>query len=123
METILIEESDQSPKIKLSEGDILIEGKCYPENTFEFFKPVIDWIEEYFSQESIEETTFSFKLKYFNSATTQVIFNILDIIEENEQTKNSVSIKWFYNEDNGGYEDYEDYADEFPELNIEAISY
>jgi hypothetical protein len=124
MDRVVIEGTDQSPKVELSEGEILIEGKCYPENTFEFFEPIISWLEEYFGQDSIDATTFSFKLKYFNSATTQVIFDILDIIEENDQTKESVQIKWFYEEENGGsYEDYEDYADEFPDLNIEAVSY
>ena len=63
--------------------------------------------------------TINFKFTYFNSATTQIIFEILDIISE-AKPKN-INISWFYDAENqNGLEDYEDYSEEFPQLNIQA---
>ena len=51
MENINIEKTDSSPKITLDyeNGLIEINGKCYPENAFDFFEPVINWIKHYFN--------------------------------------------------------------------------
>ena len=118
---IHIEPTDNSPKIILNADDGLIEfeGKSYPENTFSFYKPVLEWLEDYF--ENIQDkTVVNFKLTYFNSATTQVIFDILDIIQE--YNHEDIEIYWFFDEDNeSALEDFEDYKEEFPQLNIKPV--
>ncbi|HHS93460.1 MAG TPA: DUF1987 domain-containing protein [Campylobacterales bacterium] len=126
MEKILLEETDNSPKVIMDQMERLIEfqGKSYPENTFAFYRPITEWLKHYFKFYADEKqvTLINFKFLYFNSATTQIIFEILDIVEAS-QLKN-IEINWFYDkESRNGYEDYEDYSDEFPELNIEAKSY
>jgi len=118
---IKIDPTDNSPKIILNadEGLIEFEGKSYPENTFSFYKPVLEWLEDYF--ENIhDDTVVNFKFTYFNSATTQVIFDILDIIQE--YYHEGIKIYWYFDEDNeSAKEDYEDYAEEFPQLNIQPV--
>jgi len=121
LKNIIIEPTDNSPKIILDahEGLIEFEGKSYPENTFSFYQPVLDWLEDYF--ENIQDkTVVNFKFTYFNSATTQVIFDILDIIQEHYHE--GIEVNWFIDEDNeSSREDFEDYAEEFPQLNINPV--
>jgi hypothetical protein len=122
MEKLVINESDNSPKVILCCDDNLIEfeGKSYPENTFEFYHPIIEWLEDYFLDYD-EKMTVNFKFTYFNSATTQIIYDILDLMKDNKSKISSVS--WYYDENNeNSIEDYEDYSDEFPELSIEAVT-
>ena len=124
MESININKTDSSPKIILdySNGLIEFEGKCYPENTFDFFEPLIAWIKNYFKGNTQELTTVNIKLTYFNSATTQVLFDILDIIQDGKS--NDLIINWFYDSKNeNDLEDYEDYSKEFPNLDIKAIPF
>lgn len=126
MENILLEASDNSPKVIMDRERALIEfeGKSYPENTFAFYRPITEWLKRYFKHYNDNQTvmTINFKLLYFNSATTQIIFEILDIIEE-AQCEN-IEINWFYQEANhNGLEDYEDYSEEFPRLNIKAVAW
>ena len=126
MNSILLEHSENSPRVtmNLDEAFIEFEGKSYPENTFAFYRPITEWLKRYFQiySKSKKCTTINFKFTYFNSATTQIIFEILDIIEEAE-VKN-IEIYWFYdNESKNGFEDYEDYSEEFPKLNIKAVVY
>jgi len=126
MDNLLLEQSDNSPKVIMDRDRAFIEfeGKSYPENTFAFYRPITEWLKRYFKHGNDENKsiTMNFKLTYFNSATTQIIFEILDIIEDSE-VKN-IEIYWFYDEENSNaFEDYEDYSEEFPELNIKAVVY
>jgi hypothetical protein len=124
MDNLSIEQGENSPKVILNanEGFIEFEGKSYPENTFEFYEPVVEWLNGYFDGNAQEKTTINFKLTYFNSATTQIFFDIFDVIQEGEY--NELEINWFYDgSDESNLEDYEDYADEFPDLNIKAVEF
>ena len=126
MENILLERSDNSPKVIMDKerGLIEFEGKSYPENTFVFYRPLTEWLKKYFKYHLDKDitTTINFKFLYFNSATTQIIFEIFDIIEESNVEK--LKIYWFYEKENkNGFEDYEDYSEEFPSLDIEAVVY
>ncbi|CAA6817546.1 MAG: Unknown protein [uncultured Sulfurovum sp.] len=126
MDNILLDETDNSPKVVMNKdkGLISFEGKSYPENTFAFYRPITEWLKHYFLSYKDEEkkTCINFKFLYFNSATTQIIFEILDIIEESK-VKN-INIYWYYDkESESGLEDFEDYSEEFPTLNIEAVTY
>ncbi len=118
---MIIEQTDNSPKVILDfdNGFIEFEGRSYPENTFEFYQPILEWLEDYFLG-NLQETTMNFKLTYFNSATTQIIYDILDIVQDNRHA--SIQINWYYHEDNeNAIADYEDYSDEFPDLTIKAV--
>ena len=126
MDNILLEESENSPQVTMDKEKAFIEfeGKSYPENTFAFYRPITEWLKRYFKYYADENkaTIINFKFLYFNSATTQIIFEILDIVEASG-IKN-MKIYWFYNKENkNGLEDYEDYSEEFPMLNIEAVVY
>jgi len=126
MNDILLEKSENTPKVIMShtKGLIEFEGKSYPENTFAFYRPLTEWLKHYCNNYSDKSsvTIVNFKFLYFNSATTQIIFEILDIFQDSN-LKN-IKIYWFYDKENkNGLEDYEDYSEEFPTLNIEAKAY
>ena len=122
MQNIDIECRDDSPKVTMDfeKGLIEFEGECYPEDAFDFFEPIIEWLRNYL-KDTTKETVVNFKLSYFNSATTQVLFDIFDILDESEHS--SLSINWYYDPHNKGtYKDYEEFSEEFEELNIQAVS-
>ncbi len=120
MRDLIIKQTDNSPEIILSETLIEFCGNSYPENTFSFYEPVLKWLQTNLPKLN-NNITINFKMEYFNSATTQILFDILDIICEHKQE--NMTINWYYKVDNeNGLEDYEDYADEFPNLNIQAIA-
>lgn len=126
MNNILLEASDNSPKVIMDKDKAYIEfvGRSYPENTFAFYRPITEWLRQYFKLYVNNEnmTVIKFKFLYFNSATTQIIFEILDIIEDSGVR--NLDISWYYDKESEiGYEDYEDYSEEFPSLNIKPVGY
>ena len=59
-----------TPEILLEAyGVIDIKGKSYPENTFEFYLPIMNWLKEYFIEKnSPKHLTVNIEITYFNSS-------------------------------------------------------
>ena len=95
METLLIEQTDDSPKVILDPVDKLFEisGKSLPEDVLEFYQPVLDWLNAY-RKEPDSLTTFSVRLIYFNTASSKMIMDIFLIFEEMVEEGHEILIKW-----------------------------
>jgi len=55
-----------------------------------------------------------------NSGSLKILFDIFDILDESEHQ--SLKINWYYDINNKGtLKDYEEFSEEFEDLNIQAI--
>jgi len=120
MENLNIEATEYTPKILLDAKQNLIDikGDSFPENTFDFYKPVVRWLKQYF-EEGNKKTTVNIDINYFNSSSSQLFFDIFDIFEEALKNQNSLEINWIYSSKNeSAQEAGEDFVDEFENLNI-----
>jgi hypothetical protein len=110
MEIINLEGTEDTPKILLDKGNGIFEisGRSLPEDSAEFYQPVLDWIDTY-KQDPNAETLFTFKLEYFNTASSKLILDVLSALEDIEGT----TIHWYFHEDD---EDMEEAGEEFSEL-------
>ena len=119
MQKLQIEASQYTPQISMDaeNGIIEIVGKSYPENTFEFYKPVLEWIEKYF-QNPQQNTTINMEIIYFNSSSSKLFFDLFDIIEENKE-KSKIMINWIYDQENeSALEAGEEFQEDFETLEI-----
>ena len=66
----------KTPLVVLKPGLIHINGKSYPENSVEFYKPITKWIDEYIETDP-KETVFSISLEFFNTSSSKCILDIL----------------------------------------------
>lgn len=88
-----------TPTVKFSveTGICELEGESYLENTFEFYKPLINWLEEY--TEQVKKTiTFNFSLTYFNTASSRSILDLLTVLKNYQDNGGSVTVNWFQHE-------------------------
>jgi len=122
MENLIIDETKYTPKITLeTTGIINLIGKSYPENTFEFYTPMMDWIKEYFETSVAEVTIVNMEIIYFNSSSSKLFFDFFDILEENNE-KFKIEINWIYDEENeSAQEAGEDFIEDFEDLNIKLV--
>jgi len=97
MDRLLIEMTDDSPQIRFDpeNGMLEITGKSLPENVTQFYNPVLKWLNEY-SDDPKPLTELTFKLTYFNTASSKIILDILMILEKVHQDGNKVIINWNY---------------------------
>jgi len=100
MDNINIEPTPKTPKVDFQAGTgiLEIEGRSIPENSTEFYKPVFDWLDQYIDASS-SNTSFNFKLEYFNTSSSKCILDILRKLEKLHKTGKSVVVNWYYEED------------------------
>jgi len=126
MQNLLIEATKYTPDINfdIQKGILNICGKSYPENTFDYYKPILDWVEAYLQTSLEKSIVLNLDLEYLNSSSLKAYFDLFDIVEIATAKDNAVKIKinWFYDEDNDiTQETGEDFVEDFKTLNIELI--
>ena len=123
MENLKLEATKYTPEITLDpNGTIAMVGKSYPENTFEFYAPVMEWLEKYFETSAADTTTVNMEIIYFNSSSSKLFFDFFDLLEENS-SDNKIEINWIYDEENESAEEAgEDFIEDFEDLNIKLVT-
>lgn len=100
MEDISIEGTPKTPTVNFIalEGIIELKGRSIPENSIEFYKPLIDWIDDY-GKAPKESTTVNIQLEYFNTSSSKCILDVFKKLESIHGDGNKITIKWHYEED------------------------
>ncbi|NOQ27680.1 MAG: DUF1987 domain-containing protein [Bacteroidales bacterium] len=112
MESIAIEGTPKTPTVNFdaTTGKIEIKGRSIPENSIEFYRPLVEWLEEY-SKEPQKLTNVNIQLEYFNTSSSKCILDVFKKLEAIKKAKNEVVINWYYEEDDEDMleagEDYE----------------
>ena len=112
MESLLIEGTAKTPNVKFDaeQGFIEIKGRSIPENSIEFYKPLIDWLDDY-AKTPKSNTKVNIQLEYFNTSSSKCILDVFKKLEVIHKIKNDVTINWYYEEDDEDMleagEDYE----------------
>ena len=109
MEDLNLEGTAKTPTVDFkSNGELLIKGRSIPENSIEFYKPIIDWISDYGNGPQ-SDTSVNIQLEYFNTSSSKCNLDVFKKLESLPDT--SVKIKWYYEEDDEDMleagEDYE----------------
>jgi SiaC family regulatory phosphoprotein len=99
MEGFYTDRTIKSPLIKgnLENGEILIQGRSYPESALEFYRPFREWLTEFLLTEP-NSISFTMDMEYFNTSTDGVLFEIIISISEMHE-KSDVQIIWKYETD------------------------
>ncbi len=112
MESLIIEGSTKTPDVNfdIENGALEIKGRSIPENSIEFYKPLVDWLEEY-AQDPKSKTIVNVHLEYFNTSSSKCILDVFKKLEAIHKNKYDVQINWYYEEDDEDMleagEDYE----------------
>jgi len=98
MSALIIDATQDTPRVHFDPKNNIFEisNKSLPEDANDFYRPVIDWLENY-KRKPNKKTDFSFKLEYFNTASARYITQIINILDKLAK-KNEVKIYWYYQE-------------------------
>jgi hypothetical protein len=124
MKNLHIEATKYTPKIKLDakKGFLFFSGKSYPENTFDFYQPTMEWISTYFAEEAQEKTMVEMDIIYFNSSSSKLFFDFFDILEEAHENGKKITVRWLYDAENeNALEAGEDFKEDFESLDFNLI--
>ncbi len=100
MDSIVIEGTPKTPSIGFDAvaGKIEIKGRSIPENSIEFYKPLVDWLEAY-AAAPLANTVVNIQLEYFNTSSSKCILDIFKKLENISKAGSAVIINWYYEED------------------------
>jgi hypothetical protein len=101
MENLVIEAGASSPYIRFDPADGILEigGESYPENSYEFYTPVLAWIDAYLPAAK-GTVAFIVHLSYLNTSSTKCMIDILDRLEAAFSSGKDVRVEWYYDADN-----------------------
>jgi hypothetical protein len=112
MESLSIEGTNKTPSVNLDpeSGVIEIKGRSIPENSIEFYRPIVEWLDQY-AKNPNKKTIVNVQLEYFNTSSSKCILDIFKKLESLKKARNEVVINWYYEEDDEDMlesgEDYE----------------
>jgi hypothetical protein len=100
MEVLSIKGTSQYPEVLLDKrvGKIEFSGNSLPEDAKAFFEPIIDWIDKYIDS-PLQETVLNFKMSYYNTPSSKIIFQLLKKFEKVHGQKTMVKVLWHYPDD------------------------
>jgi len=100
MESITIPGTLKTPLITSDseKGIIEIKGRSNPENSSQFYKPLIEWVEKY-SANPNEKTVINIKLEHFNTSSSKCILDVFKKLEPIKKANGDISVNWYYEED------------------------
>jgi hypothetical protein len=124
LENLYIESSERTPKIDFrADGTLYMSGESYPEDSRKFYIEVFDWFDE-FIKSNPEKAHLTLKMRYFNSSSSKVIYEIFDLMEELAQNNTDTTVIWMYDEEDDTMEEYGvEFKEDFEDMNIELKSY
>jgi hypothetical protein len=96
METLNIKGTKDIPEVHFdkSSGTLFMGGSSLPENVFDIFNPIMDWLEEY-RKEGPAETKVEFNFEYLNTSSTNMVSRLIQKLEDINE-RNNLEITWYY---------------------------
>ena len=90
MESISIEGTPKTPTVNFDAGTGIVEikGRSIPENSIEFYRPLVEWLDSY-SNEPQNLTTVNIQLEYFNTSSSKCILDVFKKLEAIKKSRNS----------------------------------
>jgi hypothetical protein len=130
MKLLKIEPTKLTPAILLDPNNNNFEfsGFSLPENAIDFYQPFIDIITNYKSElntKSKDKTVIkvSFKLSYFNSASTRLIVQIFELFSEMHKAGYMTDVIWYYDSEDSQMAELGKEFGEITKLPVQIIAY
>ncbi len=112
MNALQLEGTPKTPHVNFDPETGLLElkGRSIPENSIDFYKPLIEWIDKY-GRSAASKTALHVQLEYFNTSSSKCILDVFKKLEAIRAAGHEVTVLWHYEaDDEDMLEAGEDYA-------------
>ena len=122
MDPLSIQGTMKTPTITsdLEQGIIDIRGRSNPENANAFYKPILDWIDEYVKT-PVDKTTVNLELEYFNTTSSKCILSLLRKLESSKDSTRDIIVNWYYEKDDLDERETGEFYEKMTELSFNFI--
>jgi len=97
LEPLFLEATTETPEIHFDaqKPTFSIKGKSFPEETRDFFDPVLNWLNDYADAPNAK-TEVTIHMDYYNSSTSVALMEVLKLLERIHLKGHEVTIHWHY---------------------------
>lgn len=88
---------------------LVLEGESYPENSFEFYKPLLAWLDDQVKKGPL---SLCLRVTYMNTSSVKCMMDAFDRLEDAHQAGAEVRVEWQHAADD---ERSREFAEEFKE--------
>ena len=95
---LIIKATEKTPSINFDykSGLMQIYGYSLPENSFEFYDPILKWLDKYLETPN-NKTEFDIRLVVLNTSSSKMFIDIFRRINKlTEHNTSDVSVVWYY---------------------------
>ena len=114
MDNFYLEGTPKTPQIEFNAqtGVLEISGRSIPENSIEFYRPLLLWLDDYATCPK-SESIMIMKMEYFNTSSSKCLIDIFRKLEKIHLQGANVYVKWYYEEED---EDMQHSGEDFREI-------
>ncbi len=103
MKSLVIEAIPDSPyypeiNFNADTGVCELIGESYMEEAYKFYTPLLNWLKEYSLSEG-KPVVLNVKLTYFNTNSSRLLLDMLDILKKSLDAGHKVEINWYHEAD------------------------
>lgn len=101
METLFIKSTQKSPCVVFNPEDnhYEISGRSLPENVFDTYKPVLEWIDRNIADIKDRPIVLNIRLDYINTASLKMIGMVVSRFDMFYKSGGDSEIHWYYADD------------------------
>lgn len=113
MEVFHLDAKQHTPYVHFdpSTGDMKMKGRSTPENSVEYYSPILDWLDNYVNNPA-PTTTVNVHFEYFNTSSSKCILDVFKRFAQLHKNGKEVKILWYYEEEDEDMQEAgEDYSD------------
>lgn len=124
MNSLYLARTSKTPEITFDPRNEVFEitGRSIPENSVEFYRPAMEWLEVY-QQQPDAYMNLLVKLEYFNTSSSKCLIDLFRKLEKMHVQGHHVVINWYYEEED---EDMKESGEDFKDIlkvPLEMIAY
>jgi DNA modification methylase len=103
MKSLIIDAIPDSPyypevNFNAETGVCVLSGESYMEEAYKFYTPLLNWLKEY-TLELKQQVTLNIKLTYFNTNSSRLLLDMLDILKKALDKSVKVTINWYFEQE------------------------
>ena len=101
MENLELASTTSTPSVNFqaATGHLELDGESYPENSFDFYRPLLSWVREFLDTSTVA-VRFKIGLTYMNTSSIKSMMDLLDLLEDAHTAGREVTVTWYYDEEN-----------------------
>ncbi len=124
MKKLFIKETLNSPKVLFDPAKKRYEiaGKSFPENSRNFYQPVLDWFAELTEAEKSEKITLAFTFEYISSSSIITLKQMLSKIKSLKSKGWDIDVLWYYEQNDPDIKEIGEEYTKLIGLDIQMVS-